>query len=294
MKKIFTHVFEPIGSNSDERRPLRCKGVIIIMLNNIFDSHCHYDDYKFKYDYDDVIKNALNSTVVGMIHASTDLESADFGIKMSDKFKGFYTSVGFHPDPNCIVKAESDYIEKLRNLVQKEREKGKNKIIAIGEIGLDYHYEDYDKARQIEVFTQQIELANELSLPVIVHLRDAIEDGMNILNQLKPKGVIHCFSGSAETAKEVLNIGMYISFTGALTFKNAKKANKALEIIPINKLLLETDCPYMAPEPYRGQRCDSTMISEIAKKVADSKGLSPQEVLDITTNNVCELFNIVL
>lgn len=264
------------------------------MLNNIFDSHCHYDDNKFKDDCDIVLKNAFDSTVVGMIHASTDLESARFGIKMSEKFKNFYTSVGFHPDPDCIVKADADYIQKLKNLVQKDREEGKNNIVAIGEIGLDYHYGDYDKNRQIEVFEQQIELANELSLPVIVHLRNALEDGMNILKKLKPKGVMHCFSGSAETAKEVLDIGMYISFTGVLTFKNSKKANKALEVIPIEKLLLETDAPYMAPEPYRGQRCDSTMISKIAEKVADSKGILPQEVLDITTKNVCELFNINL
>lgn len=264
------------------------------MLNNIFDSHCHYDDNKFQDDCEIVLKKAFDSTVIGMIHASTDLESAGFGIKMSEKFKNFYTSVGFHPDPDCIVKADADYIQKLKNLVQKDREQGKNNIVAIGEIGLDYHYEDYDKNRQIEVFEQQIELANELSLPVIVHLRNAIEDGMNILKKLKPKGVMHCFSGSSETAKEVLDIGMYISFTGVLTFKNSKKANKALEVIPIEKLLLETDAPYMAPEPYRGQRCDSTMISKIAEKVADSKGLSPQEVLDITTKNVCELFNINL
>lgn len=264
------------------------------MLNNIFDSHCHYDDYKFKHDCQDVIQDAFNSTVVGIIHACTDFKSAGFGIKMSERFKNFYTSVGIHPDPHCIKDADSDFIQKLKNLIQKDREQGKNKIVAIGEIGLDYHYENYDKDKQIEVFEQQIELANELSLPVIVHLRDAIEDGMNILKKHKPKGVMHCFSGSAETAKEVLAIGMYISFTGVLTFKNSKKANKALEAIPIEKLLLETDAPYMAPEPYRGQRCDSTMISEIAKKVADSKGLTAQEVLNITTSNVCELFNINL
>lgn len=264
------------------------------MLNNIFDSHCHYDDSRFKDDCEAVLNNAFNSTVVGMIHACTDLESAEFGIKMSEKYKNFYTSVGFHPDPYCIIKAESDYIEKLNAMIQNNREQGKNKIVAIGEIGLDYHYENYDKNRQLEVFERQIKLANELSLPVIVHLRDAIEDGINILKKLKPKGVVHCFSGSAETAKEVLNIGMYIGFTGVLTFKNSKKANKALDVIPIERLLLETDAPYMAPEPYRGKRCDSTMISEIAKKAAESKGLTPQEVLDITTKNACELFNINL
>lgn len=264
------------------------------MLNNIFDSHCHYDDNRFKDDLEIVLKNAFDSTVAGIIHASTDFKSAEFGMQMSDKFNNFYTSVGIHPDPHCIKDADDDFIERLKNLVQKDRKHGKNKIVAIGEIGLDYHYEDFDKDRQIEVFEKQIELANELSLPVIVHLRNAIEDGINILKKHKPKGVMHCFSGSAETAKEVLAIGMHISFTGVLTFKNSKKANKALEVIPIERLLLETDAPYMAPEPYRGKRCDSTMISEIAKKVADSKGLSPQEVLNITTNNVCELFNINL
>ena len=194
----------------------------------------------------------------------------------------------------CIIKAESDYIEKLKSLIQNDREQNKNKIVAIGEIGLDYHYENYDKNRQLEVFEQQIELANELSLPVIVHLREAIEDGINILKKLKPKGVVHCFSGSAETAKEILALGMYIGFTGVLTFKNAKKAVKALDVIPMDKLLLETDAPYMAPEPFRGKRCDSTMISEIAKKVSELKDLTPQEVLNTTTRNVCKLFNINL
>lgn len=264
------------------------------MLNNIFDSHCHYDDSRFKSDCEDILENAFNTTVIGMIHASTDLESAEFGVKMSEKYKNFYTSVGFHPDPCCIIKAESDYIEKLKSLIQNDREQNKNKIVAIGEIGLDYHYENYDKNRQLEVFEQQIELANELSLPVIVHLREAIEDGINILKKLKPKGVVHCFSGSAETAKEILALGMYIGFTGVLTFKNAKKAVKALDVIPMDKLLLETDAPYMAPVPFRGKRCDSTMISEIAKKVSELKDLTPQEVLNTTTRNVCKLFNINL
>ncbi len=264
------------------------------MLNNIFDSHCHYDDYKFRNDCEKVLNNAFNTSVVGMIHASTDLESSRFGIEMSKKFKNFYTSVGFHPDPNCIVKAKTNYIEQLRSLIKKDRENKENKIVAIGEIGLDYHYENYDKERQTEVFEQQIDLANELSLPVIVHLRNAVEDGMNILKKLKPKGVVHCFSGSAETAKEVISLGMYIGFTGVLTFKNSKKASKALEVIPMNRLLLETDAPYMAPEPFRGQRCDSTMISEIAKKVSVVKNLTPQQVLDTTTENVRRLFNIEL
>lgn len=255
------------------------------MLNNIFDSHCHYDDSWFGDESEKIIGDSLSSTVCGMIHASVNNKSSEFGIKMSKKFNHFYTSVGVHPENLCDL--TDNYLEDLRKYV-KENEK----VVAIGEIGLDYHYKGYDRKKQIETFVNQIILANELDLPVIVHLRDANEDGMEILKKYKPKGVMHCFSGSLETAKEVLALGMYISFTGVLTFKNSKKAHKALSVIPIERLLLETDCPYMAPEPFRGKRCQSTMISELAKEISKEKNLSPQEVINITTNNTKTLFNI--
>jgi TatD DNase family protein len=167
-----------------------------------------------------------------------------------------------------------------------------NKIKAVGEIGLDYHYDGYDRDLQIRFFREQLAFANELDMPVIVHSRDAVEDTVDILSEYRPKGVVHCFSGSAETAKEILKLGMYIGFTGVLTFKNAKKALKALAEVPMDKLLMETDCPYMAPEPFRGRRCDSSMIAYTAAKAAEIKGVSVQELIDITCKNGMTMYGI--
>ena len=164
--------------------------------------------------------------------------------------------------------------------------------IAIGEVGLDYHYEGYDREKQICFFEEQIVLAKELGLPIIVHSRDATEDTMTLLKKHRPQGILHCFSGSAETAKEVIKLGMYIGFTGIITFKNAKKAIKALEAVPLDRLLLETDCPYMAPVPFRGKRCDSSMIAYTAEKAAEIKGISVQELVDITCENAKRIYSI--
>ena len=193
--------------------------------------------------------------------------------------------MGVHPE--SVDETPSDYREKLTELV-----KSSEKVRAIGEIGLDYHYENYDRDKQILFFRQQLELARELSLPVIVHSRNASEDTLDILKEYRPAGVVHCFSGSAEVAKEVIKLGMYIGFTGVLTFKNAKKALRALEAVPLDRLLLETDCPYMAPEPLRGRRCDSSMICYTAEKAAQIKGVSTQELLDITCRNGMDLYHI--
>lgn len=155
-----------------------------------------------------------------------------------------------------------------------------------------YHYEGYDRDRQIYLFKEQIKLALDNDLPIIVHSREATLDTMEILNQYKPRGVVHCFSGSAETAKEVLALGMYIGLTGVVTFKNNKKAKSVLEVLPPERFLLETDCPYMAPEPFRGKTCISTMIEHTAKKSAEIIGLETEELLKITESNVKSLFNI--
>ena len=162
--------------------------------------------------------------------------------------------------------------------------------MALGEFGLDYHYGSDNKPGQREVFVKQLELAKKLDLPVIIHSRDACEDTMEILREYKPRGVMHCFSYSAETAKEVVKLGMYVSFTGVLTFKNAKKATAACEVVPIERLLLETDCPYMAPEPHRGERCDSSMIAFTAAKMAEIKGVSADEMIEIANKNGRRLF----
>ncbi|MDE6101491.1 MAG: TatD family hydrolase, partial [Ruminococcus sp.] len=150
----------------------------------------------------------------------------------------------------------------------------------------------FDREKQIEVFEKQLAVAGELKLPVIVHSRDASEDTLNILKKYRPQGVVHCFSGSAETAREVVKLCMYIGFTGVLTFKNAKKALRAIEAVPLDRILLETDCPYMAPVPFRGKRCDSSMIAFTAEKAAEIKGVTVQEILDITCENGIRFYGI--
>lgn len=257
-------------------------------MKRIFDSHSHYDDAAFdddRYAVLDYLLTDKNSPVECIMHASTDEKSALFGVEMSKKYENFYTSAGFHPE--CMNELPCDYIEILERLLDENPQ-----IRAVGEIGLDYHYEGYDRQGQIKLLSEQIEMANKRGLPVILHCRDALQDFMEILQKYKPKGVVHCFSGSAETASEIIKLGMYIGFTGVLTFKNAKKAKKALEVVPNDRLLLETDCPYMAPEPFRGKRCTSDMIEKIAECAAVIKGLTPQTVADMTNENAKRLFCI--
>lgn len=254
-------------------------------IRGIFDSHAHYDDERFDDDREELLGQMLESgKVCGIVHAATNLQSSRFGLTYAEKFPGFYTSVGIHPEETDCY-GELPEIEALLRAETAQR-----KLVAVGEIGLDYHYEGYDRSAQIALFEAQLQLANTYGLPVIVHMRDATEDGMALLRKHHPRGVMHCFSGSAETAREVLALGMYISFTGVLTFKNAKKALRALEVIPPDKLLAETDCPYMAPEPYRGKRCDSTMIAQTLSVVAQRYGISVQEAADLTAQNARTLF----
>lgn len=254
------------------------------MLPNIFDSHSHYDSEQFSKEGREIVKKLFEDGLSGIIHAGTDLESSRFGIALSKEFDKFYTSVGFHPEYASNVSDED--LKELASLSDEE------KVVAIGEIGLDYHYEGYDREKQIYIFEEQLKLAKKKDLPVIIHSRDATEDTMAILKKYRPKGVLHCFSGSAETAKEVLALGMYIGFTGVVTFKNAKKAISVLEILPLDRLLLETDCPYMAPEPFRGKRCQSDMIEFTAKKAAEVMGVGVNELLAATEDNVKRLFRI--
>ena len=259
-------------------------------MNNIFDSHCHSDDRWFDEDREAVLERVLGegSVVSYVNHAATDYESAMFGIKNAGRFKNFYTSVGFHPEFASVL--PQDWENKLRELYELAAATGK--LTAIGEIGLDYHYEGYDRDKEIEVFDKQLAFANEKGLPVIVHSRNASQDTMDLLKKHGSRGVIHCFSGSAEMARQAVGMGLYIGFTGVLAFGNSKKAIKALQEVPMDRLLLETDCPYMAPPPYRGQRCESPMIAEVVKVVAQQKDLSEQQVCDQTCENAKRLYGI--
>lgn len=255
------------------------------MYRNIFDTHSHYADSAFDGDRDELLAALPDKGVRFAALAGSSMQDSAENVALAQKYGYIYAAVGVHP--KSVDETPSDYREKLTELV-----KSSEKVRAIGEIGLDYHYENYDRDKQILFFRQQLELARELSLPVIVHSRNASEDTLDILKEYRPAGVVHCFSGSAEVAKEVIKLGMYIGFTGVLTFKNAKKALRALEAVPLDRLLLETDCPYMAPEPLRGRRCDSSMICYTAEKAAQIKGVSTQELLDITCRNGMDFYHI--
>ncbi len=253
-------------------------------MKNIFDSHAHYTDKAFNDDRTELLDSLKESGICGVINCGADLESSAESQKLAQKYDYMYFACGIHPEE--VDDLPEDYIDTLRRL---SKDSG---CVAIGEIGLDYYWRQDNKERQKQVFEAQLLLAKELSLPVIIHDRDAHEDTLTILKKHKPKGVLHCFSGSAEMAKEILKLGMYIGLGGALTFKNARKPVEVAQMLPLDRLLLETDCPYMAPVPMRGKRNNSAYISFVAEKVAQIKDIEPQEVLDITSANVKELFNI--
>ena len=254
------------------------------MYKNIFDSHAHYTDKAFNDDRENMLGSLRESGICGVINCGADIESSVFSVELANKYDYIYAACGIHPEE--ADKIPENYIEIIRNLATNE------KCVAIGEIGLDYYWRQDTKEKQKELFENQILLSKELDLPIIVHDREAHGDTLEILKKHKPKGVLHCFSGSPETAEEILKLGMYIGLGGALTFKNARKAVEVAQMLPLDRLLLETDCPYMAPVPFRGKRNYSGYIPYIAEKIAEIKGIDPQTVLDITSENAKKLFDL--
>ncbi|MBQ7037941.1 MAG: TatD family hydrolase [Clostridia bacterium] len=253
----------------------------------IFDSHAHYLDSSFDEDRDALLENLFSADVCGIIEAATAVESSQKAIELARRFPHLYATVGIHPE-QAAEAADGD-LDILRRLAADE------KVVAIGEIGLDYHYEEYCPRDLQELwFRRQLELANKLDLPVVIHDREAHEDTVALLKEYKPRGVVHCFSGSVETAKEVLKLGMYIGIGGVVTFKNARKLVEVAAMVPKDRLLLETDAPYLAPVPHRGHRCDSSMIRFTAETIADIRGVSTEEVLHLGVNNACALYGISL
>lgn len=253
-------------------------------MNNIFDSHAHYTDKAFNDDRKELLDSLKESGICGVINCGADLESSEKSVALSEKYDYIYCACGVHPEE--VDGLPENYIDILRNMAKNE------KCVAIGEIGLDYYWRQDNKELQKKVFEEQILLAKEMDLPIIVHDREAHEDTLAILKKHKPKGVLHCFSGSAETAKEILKLGMYIGLGGAVTFKNAKKPVDVAEMLPLDRLLLETDCPYMAPVPMRGKRNCSAYIEYVAEKIGEIKGIDPQTVTDNATENTKRLFGI--
>ncbi len=254
------------------------------MYTNIFDTHAHYADHAFDEDRDALLASLPERGVSRILLASSTVEDMRENLALAERFPHIRTSAGVHPE--CVERLPADWLAQVRETAKHE------KVRAIGEIGLDYHYEGYDAALQRQVFEAQLALAGELGLPVIVHIRDAMGDALEILRRFRPRGVVHCFSGSAESAREVLGLGMYIGFTGVLTFKNARKPLEALTEVPVDRLLLETDCPYMAPVPFRGKRCDSSMIAHTAQKAAEIKGMDTQALIDACCEAGRQLFGV--
>lgn len=251
----------------------------------IFDTHAHYDDEAFDGDREKLLSSVLpESGVCGIITAGTNIKSSIASASLAEKYSYIYFAAGVHPED--AAEMQNGDIDRIAEIL-----KSSKKAVAVGEIGLDYHWE-IDRGLQKNIFERQLKLANELNLPVVVHDRDAHADTLDLIKKYRPRGTVHCFSGSAETAKELLNLGMYLGFTGSVTFKNNKKAPEVLEIIPSDRILVETDCPYMAPVPLRGKRSDSSMISLTLKFIADIKGTSPDEMAQITAQNARRLFGI--
>lgn len=254
------------------------------MYNHIFDTHAHYDDLKFDEDRDELLLKLPQNGVEYVINCGCDLKSCEKSIDICNSFDYFYCALGIHPSE--ISEDSFAEFEKIKQLCSYE------KCVAVGEIGLDYHYDFVPKDKQLEFFEKQLQFAVEADLPVIVHDREAHEDTLNLLNKYKPKGVLHCFSGSVEMAKEIIKLGMYIGLGGAVTFKNARKPLEVAEYLPEYRLLLETDCPYMAPVPNRGKRCTSDMIALTAEKIAEVRNTDTQQLIDKTKENAIELFRI--
>lgn len=252
----------------------------------LFDTHAHLDDHAFDADRESLLE-ALPEQGIGLLmNPGCSLASSRNASELSKRYDCVYAAVGSHPD--AADEVDGQVLEAYRALC------GENpKIKAIGEIGLDYHYEDIPRSLQCRAFRLQMGLARDLSLPVIVHEREAHEDGMKIVSEFpEVTGVFHCYSGSLEMAKWLVDRGWYIGFTGVLTFKNARKAVEVAGSLPLDRIVLETDCPYMSPEPFRGKRNDPGKLYRMAERLAEIRGLSVEEIHAVTMENGKRLYRI--
>ncbi len=251
----------------------------------LFDTHAHLNDPAFDEDREAVLMGLKEKGVEYVMNVGCCLESSRDCIAMAEKYPFVYASIGSHPDSADEV--DDDVLEQYRQMARHP------KVKAIGEIGADYYYETIPRQIQLQAFRMQMELAREVKLPVIVHERNAHDDGMRVVKEFKDvTGVFHCYSGSAEMARQLVNMGWYIGFTGVLTFKNARKAVETAQQIPLERIVLETDCPFMAPEPFRGKRNDPGYLFRMAEKLAELRGISVEEVHAVTMDNAKRLYRL--
>ena len=248
--------------------------------SNIFDTHAHYTDKRFAPDRDALLRSLPGGGVARVLTCGSSLPDSRAALALAQDYDFVCAACGVHPHE------ATNELDDLPALLQEK------KCIALGEIGLDYHYDFSPRDAQRDCFARQLELAQELDLPIIIHDREAHEDTLRLLREYRPRGVVHCFSGSLEFAREILALGMYIGLGGAVTFKNAHRPAEVAAQIPLERLLLETDAPYMTPEPHRGQRCDSAHIAYTAEKIAVLRGMDTQELIDACHENGKRLFGI--
>ena len=252
-----------------------------------FDTHAHYNDEKFDEDRKEIIQNIYNDGITRMVTVGYDVESSKKAIEIANDYKFMYATCGISPNDVQNVDIDSQ-ISKLIELLPNK------KVLAIGEIGLDYYWNKENKDIQKEYFIKQIQIANEFELPITIHSRDAINDTIEILkeNEVKKRGIFHCCMQNEFLIKEGLKLGYYISFAGAITFKNAKHADEVIKTVPLDRLLIETDSPYLAPEPKRGTRNDSRNVKIIAEKIAQVKQVSLEEIAKQTYENAMKIYEI--
>ena len=253
----------------------------------IFDTHSHYDDEAFDEDREALLYNMRTSGVERIVNVGADIVSSRTALALAERYDFMYCALGVHPsETGSLTEADMDWIREHAN---------HKKVVAIGEFGLDYHWPEPDAATQKKWFYRQIELAKEVQLPIIIHSREAAAETMAVLTETKAYecgGVIHCYSYSPEMAKEYVKMGFYIGIGGVVTFKNAKKLKKTVEELSLGDIDLETDCPYLAPEPMRGKRNDSSLLVHVAEKIAQLKRVSVDEVIDVTTKNAQKLYHL--
>lgn len=250
-----------------------------------FDSHAHFDDERFKEDRDELLSSMQKNGVSNIVNIGSDLESSVSSVELSKKYDFIHAAVGVHPHEAAGI--TEDVISKISDLTKNK------KVVAIGEIGLDYYYDHSPRDIQRYWFKRQMDLAYDLGLPVVIHSRDAMEDTINICKESRIHGgIIHCYSGSAESAKIFLDLGYHISFAGPVTFKNSKNPPLVAKMVPEDRLLIETDSPYMAPEPHRGKRNSSIYVRHVAEKIAELRGVSTEYIAKVTSDNAKKLFKI--
>ena len=253
---------------------------------NLFDTHAHMDDKAFDADREELLRTLPEQGIALLMNPGCSLASSRAACDLAEKYDYIYAAVGSHPDAADEVNQET--LEAYRMLCKQNP-----KVKAIGEIGLDYHYEDIPREIQLRAFRDQMALARELNLPVIVHEREAHEDGMAVVREFpEVTGVFHCYSGSAEMARQLVKLGWYIGFTGVLTFKNARKALEVAQSIDLSRIVLETDCPYMSPEPFRGKRNDPGKLYRMAQVLGQLRGIPAEEAAGIALENGKRLYGI--